>query len=192
MFRSFGTLVLYHTLWRLSRGFLRISVPPLSTGFLLPSPLDTLIIPQSEWFVKRFFTFFFDGSRLHHHKWPIVASRLPTHLLLTIVFYHILEEKASGNVVQLWENKSPEICSTFLLTNSWGYGIMEIWLATANGEPLNRLGCQLHEELVLLSLSRFLCENTQRTDKCVLYVHGWKIRTHRRPPSSIPLVTYWG
>jgi hypothetical protein len=47
--------LLYHTLRGLSRGFFEDFCLPLSTWFLFPSPLDTLIVTQLGWFVKRKF-----------------------------------------------------------------------------------------------------------------------------------------
>ena len=78
------------------------------------SPLDTLIIPHFVGFVKRFFQLFFAILWLNL---TAVGSCCP---LLTIVFYHILSQNASGNVAQLWEILSLIICAVCLLTNCWG------------------------------------------------------------------------
>ena len=126
---------LYHTLWGLSRGFFNFfsfrSVHQLDPTYRveLLSPLDILIIAHLVPFVKRFFQLFFAILWLNL---TAVGSCCP---LLTIVFYHILSQNASGNVAQLWEILSLIICALCLLTNCWGLWYNKISARAPVSEP---------------------------------------------------------
>ena len=115
--------LLYHTLRGLSRGFsnffeksfrlaLSHSYQCLGVCGLLPSPLDTLIVSQLGRFVKGFFTFFFEPSKVSQWLRPpdLPASAgsdfggTPcTPLPLTPIAYHRPHQKSIGNIAQIRE-----------------------------------------------------------------------------------------
>ena len=104
---------------------------------LFPCPLDTLIIAHFVGFVKRFFQLFLKKFTLtaYNHYWLgcfHLGAGLqewqryfqPLFPLLTIVFYHTLSQKSTGNVAQVSGKNSRQFCAKFLLTKLPGYGIM--------------------------------------------------------------------
>lgn len=83
-------------------------------------PLDTLIVSQLGRFVKRFLPLFGlrRGSSHYSSGW--------SYLLLTLIYYHIQKQIARWNNVQNREKIFVHFYRVFLLTNCWGYVIMEI------------------------------------------------------------------
>lgn len=53
-----------------------------------------------------------------------------------MIVYHRPHQKSTGNVAQKREFIWLKLCATFLLTNCWGCGIMEIPAPTAEGAAL--------------------------------------------------------
>ena len=99
----------------------------MSIGFI-PLSFDVLIIAHLCGFVKGFFTFFFEPSKVSQWLRPpdLPASAgsdfggTPcTPLPLTRLFYHTSHQKSRGNFAQLREKIFVQNYSNFLLTNWW-------------------------------------------------------------------------
>ena len=145
----------------------------------------TLIVSHFKGFVKRFFTFFFEGCFVLHFRFryslpvcPLLLTPLLYHNLgdlsrgfseiseifsgvgrvhfcgsfpiptqrsrptpwtgllprpLTMIVYHTPPQKSTWQSVQIRASKLFDFCTTFLLTNCWRYGIMEIPAPTSEG-----------------------------------------------------------
>ena len=96
----------------------------------LPSPLDTLIVSQLGWFVKReieiFSTFFALLLSVPLLLNRALHSRHSLRSLLTMIVYHRPHTKSIGNVAQIRDFSWRLFCWFCLLTFSGGYDIMEI------------------------------------------------------------------
>lgn len=58
--------------------------------------------------------------------------------LLTMIVYHTPPQKSTWQSAQIRASKLFDFCTTFLLTNCWRYGIMEISATTPSGGRLKK------------------------------------------------------
>ena len=128
--------LLYHTLRGLSRGIFAfaglflLGVPHHPSWCPLRGlPLDcSYIVPHLEWFVKGFLHFFSSAISI-----PMGRHLMRFSLPLTMIVYHTPLQKSTWQSAQIRASKLFDFCTTFLLTNCWRYGIMEIPAPTSEG-----------------------------------------------------------
>jgi hypothetical protein len=66
-----------------------------------------------------------------HSQWQAFVCGYP--LPLTMIVYHTPPQKSTWQSAQIRASKLFDFCTTFLLTNCWRYGIMEIPAPTSEG-----------------------------------------------------------
>ena len=123
------------------RAPLRSCITLVSVEAICRSPLDALIIPHRVGFVKGFFTFFFEPAQdrsltrlLQSPRGKDTRLKVCTSLPLTMIVYHTHPQITRWNNAQNRDNYFVHFFRIFLLTNCWGYVIMEI------GAPYTRGG----------------------------------------------------
>ena len=136
--------LLYHTLRGLSRGIFAfaglflLGVPITHHGvpcgdFLLTAlTLYHILSGLSRGFLH-FLRTFFSGAPtpVLHSQWQAFVCGYP--LPLTMIVYHTPPQKSTWQSAQIRASKLFYFCTTFLLTNCWRYGIMEIPAPTSEG-----------------------------------------------------------
>ena len=158
-----GTPLLYHTLRSLSRGFLnffsfgreilfyftqlrigeRLFTPVCLLTPLLYHNLDDLSRGFSKVCVN-FFSTNTTRSAVAYPLWTLfLLGYLVCHSLLTPIVYHTPPQKSTWQNTQIREKQLFDFCTTFLLTNWLGCGIMEIPGRVDVAGPLKKRGFPL-------------------------------------------------
>ena len=117
----------------------------MSVEAICRSPLDALIIPHRVGFVKGFFTFFFEPAQdrsltrlLQSPRGKDTRLKVCTSLPLTMIVYHTHHQITRWNNAQNRDNYFVHFFRIFLLTNCWGYVIMEIPRPASVGAALKK------------------------------------------------------